>query len=799
VKPGKLLYLYGGWVRANRVREVLAAGGIAIGVALVFATVTANLSIGSSANRIITGLAGSAQLQATARTPNGVPAKPIVLSGVSAAANVLEVPITITHNDRQIATQIVGAGAGIVVLNPMIGNVPPTEGLMFPSSLADSLGVRRGDVVTITARGRAIRQVVQRVLGAETIGVLAESNIAFAPLSYTQRLLDVPDVISTILVRAEPGKIGVAEASLKRSLEPAMEVTNSKTDTTLLGEALKPQDQSTALFVLLGILVGVLLVVTTTMLSLADRRQELAELRLQGYAPRQLAQIVFSQGIILGAASSFIGVAGGWVLAVSVFRSNPAYLASAFPFGSQTVISIPLAIGVWVAGTLVACACVSVSLAGKRSTTMSIQRSRLSGIALVLLAGSLLALSAVPLIAALLLAGALFLMVPVWLATVVRFADGEAKWPMVAAGSIKASQLRSIGLAATAAVGVFGAVIAQGAHSDLLKGLERGYAQYVGSANVWVSAPSDDLATTPFPERGLAGQIRGVRGVTAARPYYGGWIDMGSRRVWLIARSSPQIIPAGQIVRGTASVAEQRLRQGGWIAVSDQLAHTLGVHIGDPVTIPTPRGPRRYRLAATTTNLGWSSGVLFLPSSEYVRYWPNPTPTALEIDGNPNLSVVQRIVGPGLSVQASGQRASIANALPRQGLERLSQIAWLLVIAATVAVALALCASMFQRRGQLASLRLQSFTPRQIQMILSWEAALVVGSGALLGAVAGLYGHFAADTYLRESTGYPVAWSTGFPMVLWIVFAVAIVTVVILVAPGRSAARSPLRLALEGR
>lgn len=799
MKPGELIYLYRGWVRAKPMRETLAAVGIAIGVALVFATIAANLSISSSANRIITSLAGTAQLQASSRDPNGAPERTLHLPGVSVSANALEAPITLSHGERVIATEIVGAGPGVVMLNPTIGNVAPSDGLMLPSNLAVALGVKRGQSVAIAARGRATVEVVQQILGSETVGALSESRIAFAPLGYAQRLLGLPGRVSTILVHAD--NLKVAEASLKRAVEPGMEVTNSATDTALLNEALKPQDQSTSLFALLGILVGVLLVVTTTMLSMADRREELAELRLLGYSPKQLVQIVLSQGFILGGASSLVGVAGGWVLAVTAFRANPAYLASAFPFGSGTVVSIPLAVGVWFAGTVLACLCVSVALAGHGPAARVDARTRRRSLAIAvgLLAGSLTMLTILPLLSALLLAGALFLAVPAWLSGATRLADRDVKWPMIAAGSIRSSQVRSIGLAATAAVGVFGAVIAQGTHADLLKGLERGYKQYVESADVWVSAPSDDLATSPFPERGLATKIQRVPGVRSVRPYYGGWIDMATHRVWLIARSSHRILPLGQVIQGDAITAEWRLREGGWVATSDQLARTLKAHIGGFVTVPTPTGPERYRLAATTTNLGWSSGVLFLPASDYVRYWPGAIPTALEIEGHPNLATIQRITGPGLSVQMSSDRARIADALPRQGLQRLSQIAWLLVIAATLAVALALCASMFQRRDEFASLGLQSFKPRQIQWILAWEAILVTGSGAVLGALAGMYGHFAADRYLHDTTGYPIVWSLGLPTVVLTLSAVAIVTALVLIVPGRSAARSPLRLALEGR
>lgn len=274
---------------------------------------------------------------------------------------------------------------------------------------------------------------------------------------------------------------------------------------------------------------------------------------------------------------------------------------------------------------------------------------------------------------------------------------------------------------------------------------------------------------------------------------------MAGRRVWLIAHSSPILLPSGEIVQGNEAIAEQHLREGGWVVLSDQLARAISAQIGSTVTIPTPAGPKMYRLAATVTNLGWSSGVLFLPVIDYMRYWPLPAPSALEIDGQPSLDEIQRVVGPGLTVQTSSQRAVAADALPRQGLERLSQIAWLLVVAATLAVALALSASIWQRRSELASQRLQSFTPRQLQTILACEALLIVGAGAVLGALAGAYGHFASDRFLRDSTSYPVAWSLGLPTMIGTVILVAVATVLILAVPGRIAARSPLRLALDGR
>jgi putative ABC transport system permease protein len=821
VSLSKLVYLYAGWVRDKPAREALAALGVAVGVALVFATMTANRSIAGSADRIVDGLAGSAQIQASARGPSGVSRSSLRIShlpGVQQAVPLLEGPVAISHAGRTVSTQVVGAGIGVASINNLAETVPLTGGgLMLPAALASALNVPRGQpggsTVTIFARGRVVRVRVQRVLGPEVLGELSHSLVAFGFLGYVQRLLGLPGRISNILVRAAPGDTALARRSLAGVVQPQMKVSSATSDRSLLREALRPQDLSSSFFALLGVLVGVLLVVTATMLTIADRRRELAELRLQGYSPRQLVVIVLFQGVILGAISSLVGVLAGYGLARGVLRATPDYLASAFPLGSGTTVSVPLAIGAWIAGVALTCVCVSPVLLDRsgwaegRTIGTQTRRWMLAGaVGLVVL--SIVAIAWAPLAAALLLVVAIPLCMPAVLAGVVsvleRFATGSrSRWLALAVGSVRATQLRAIALAATAAIGVFAVVVAEGAHGDLLRGLEGGYDRYVASADIWVTSPMDDLATSPFPAGRLTARIARVPGVTSVRPYYGGWIDMNGRRVWLISRSAAGLIPGAQVIRGNAKLAHQRFLSGNWIAISDQLAHTIGVHIGGTVSIPTPSGPERFRVAATTTNLGWSSGVVFLPARDYTQYWA-AAPAALEVDTTPTMRAValaniRHIVGPGLSVQTSAQRAGQADALPRQGLERLSEIAWLLVVAATVAIALAMGASIWPRRGELASLRLQSFTPRQVQAILAWEAVLVMGSGGVLGILAGVYGHIAADGYLRLSTGYPVIWALGVPTLASVVLLVTVVTAMILAAPGYIAARAPLRLALDGR
>ena len=66
-----LLHLYRRRLRAHPTGELLAGGGVAIGVALVFGTLVANASLTSSASKLVHGLTGSARFALVARSPRG--------------------------------------------------------------------------------------------------------------------------------------------------------------------------------------------------------------------------------------------------------------------------------------------------------------------------------------------------------------------------------------------------------------------------------------------------------------------------------------------------------------------------------------------------------------------------------------------------------------------------------------------------------------------------------------------------------------------------------------------------------
>jgi putative ABC transport system permease protein len=277
--------------------------------------------------------------------------------------------------------------------------------------------------------------------------------------------------------------------------------------------------------------------------------------------------------------------------------------------------------------------------------------------------------------------------------------------------------------------------------------------------------------------------------------------------MWIIARApgTPAPIPASQVQEGNVAIATARLRAGGWITVSEQVAEAHHVRVGDTLTLPTPSGPVGYRIAATTTNLGWSAGAIVIGATDYRRAWASTDVSALEVSARPRVDVpalkraVAGLLGPGssLAVQTSGERAAQADALARQGLSRMSQITLLLMIAAALAMAAAIGAGIWQRRSSLASLRIHSFTPWQLRGVLACESILVLGTGGLAGAASGIYGHLLCDRYLRLTTGFPAPFAFEGARTVQTILLIVVGALAVLAIPGYVASQAPPQLALQ--
>jgi putative ABC transport system permease protein len=847
IGPYALLWFYRRWLRVHAVQELLAGLGVAIAVALVFATIVAAGSIAGSAGEAVHAVIGPANLQLHARAPTGIPQRLLqrveALPGVEHAAPLLEQSATVLGPRGGHATvDLAGADASLVLLDGLGHTLPRATltagGVGLSAETAREIGLPAagagapGQRVTLTLGGHSLRERVSAVLGDETFGALAQARVAVMPLEDLQRIAGMQGRVSRVLVQTRPGQANGVRAELARLAGGRIDVAAADQDIVLLEQALRPSNQASELFAALSALLGVLLATGALLLAAPERRRAIADLRLMGAKRSAIVQMFLFQAVVLGAIASLVGLLVGYGLSLGFFAQSPSYLAEAFTLGTRTVIgTAPLLIAL-IGGIAITCLASMAPLLDLRRTgaldrvyrddgvpgnALAPRAQRSFGIAAaaLLIAASILFASAPPLalVACTLLALATVLAVPLTLGAGLRAAGALAERRQtltalpVALSSLRATTLRSLALAATGAVALFGSVALGGARSDLLHGIEGFARSYSADAAIWVSSPGDAQAVVPFAADGLAPRLRLIPGVAGVRAFQGGFMQLDGRRVWIIARppGGAAHVLASQTVAGSASLASRRLAEGGWVALSRQLAEALHVGIGGRIRLPTPSGEASFRVVALTSNLAWSPGAVFIGDADYSRLWRSGEPTALALALAPSAqpalvrASAQRVLGDGSGLRAStaAQRQARIDSLTGEGLSQLQEISTLLLIAAILAMAAALTSAVWQRRAALAGLRLSGAQPRRLRKILLVESALMLGTGCATGALAGVYGEVVIDGYLARVTGFPVAsLATGLrPLAIF-----ALVTAVVLAiaaTPMLAASRVSPRLAFD--
>jgi len=834
-----LFYFYRRRLRARLMQELFALIGIAVGVALLFAVQVSNTSLNASIVQLTNRFAGRAQLQLRDRDPHGFDAGLVRavqrLDGVAAAAPLLEAQANVVgpHGARSVtllAANPAFARLGGDLLSAFTaGRLAKLRAVVLPSPVARQLGVRFGDTVKVQVGGRSTPAPVGAIVDQGDVGPLADSPTMIASLAYGQELAGMPGRISRIYVIPRPGRLHDVEAGLSRIAAGRLDVRSADSDKRLFAQAATPNNQSTDLFAAISALVGFLFAFNAMLLLTRERRGLIAELRMSGFGAGAVVQVLVFDALVLGIVASLVGLVLGDALSRDVFRPAPGYLTVAFPVDTARVVrwqTVVLAIGSGILATVLATASPLTSMLSRRPLDATddnarsdhrghARRYRTLAAGLTCLAVTTIVLVAAPQVALLgmaTLVASMLLTLPSALRGALSLADLARRRvrsivPVVAIGELQSAGSRSVALAAIAAIAVFGSTAIEGAHRDLGGALDRDSHELNAGPDLWISAAgsANVLATSPF-RSGVAREVARVPQVAAVSVYRGGFLNLGDRRVWVLGppRMDPQPIPPSQVVDGDVALATARLRGHGWAVVSQVIAEQRHLHVGTSFTLGAPR-PARFRVAAISTNLGWSPGSVIVNADDYAKAWASDDASALHVflahgvSPDRGARLVAAALGPdtGLTVETAWQRERRHRATSRQALQRLTQIALLVLIAAALAMAAAMGGMIWQRRRRLAELKLVGIDHRRLWRALLLESALLLGIGCTLGALYGIYGEQLLDRALNTVTGFPVDYSLS---VLVALLSLALVTAVALgtaMLPGYLAARVPADAAFQ--
>ncbi len=831
------LHLYRVRLRARLLQECFAVVGIAAGVGLLFASQIASSSLSSSVGQLNSGIVGGATLQITARDPHGFPETVVAqarrLPGVRVVAPMLEVSANAVGPKGSESVELVGADENLLRLGgSLVHNVKQkpfgTIGfLVLPAPVASAIGVSKyGDVFHVQAAGNYSEAVLDEQLTAKAVGPLINSPIAVGPIEYAQEASGAKGRVTRALVEPAPGQTATVRGELEHLAAGRLGVESSSYDEALFAKAAAATNQSTQLFAVISALVGFLFAFNAMLLTVPQRRRLIADLRRDGYTPPAVIAILMLDAVVLGAIACAVGLLLGDELSIHLFHSNPGYLSSAFAVGSQRVVSWQ-SVAIAVLGGMGAASVAVLSpfkdiVSRDPLAAIAVREERvgsvsplLTGIGLVCLAATLAILLAAPqaaIVGMVTLIASLLTLLVLPLVGVLALVRGLAPRlvsavPHIATMELRAGRSRAVAIAATGAIAVFGSVAIQGAHGDLLEGLDNAARDVNAPTDVWVSAAgsSNLLMTSPFPSSQLA-RLSALAGVREARIYRGGLLDYGDRRIWVMAPPSAAkpLVPPSQLVEGSVTQADARLRAGGWAVVSLAVADEHHLKVGDALALPSPN-PTAFRVAAISTNIGWAPGAVIVNAEDYARAWGSPDASAFQLLAKPGVSPAtlmheaRAALGSqtGLQVQTASHHQERLESITRQGLERLSQIATLILVAAVLAMAAAMGAMIWQRRPRLAKLKLEGFAHAELWYTLVLESLMLLGVGCFSGAIVGLFGQQLLDRALNLVINYPVVSSVGVLVALSSLALVTAAAVLMVAIPGWFAARVPAGLALQ--
>jgi putative ABC transport system permease protein len=828
---GEMYGVYRAWLLSRHVLvlEFFAVLGLAIGVALLFASQVASTSLDSSVRELTNRIVGSSQLQLDSRDAAGFNQRLVTqvarMPGVRAALPVLEQPATIIGPKGEASVDLLGADprfarAARFLPHMSARQLERQKGLVLPSALAASLGVGPLEGVTVQVGEKVVGSYVGATLGRSQIGGLAQSQIALAAIAYVQTLAADPGNVTRIFIQTLPGQQAEARASLQTlASRENLILTSANFDAQLFSVASAPAQQGEGLFSVISAIVGFLFAFVAMLLTVPERRKAIKEMRNRGTTRLMTVQFLCCEAIILGALAAGVGFVFGELLSAHVFRSEPGYLSFAFPVGSQRVVTFPtiaLAVGLGILAAFVGILAPlwttltqplqpPVRTRSRRSRTTRAQLIT-GGLCLAITTLILILRPQAAVAGNVTLLVALLCLLPILFRGIIA-AFGILQNPFGATSTRlarialrePATRVSAQGIAAMGAMAVFGIVAILGAQQNLEHGLNRTATEVNDVADLWVSpgGVNNTLGTTPF-SAAVAPKLRHVPGVQSVSIYRGGFLDLGDRRTWIIAppRNSPQPIPPGQLTEGNLQEASARLRGHGWAIVSEAIADEMHLHIGEQFTLPARR-PSTFRVAGLSTNGGWPPGAILINAADYSEAWGTTAASALMIALRPGVTPsqgrdeVKRALGAdsGLTVQTAEQRAHEWQTISHQGLARLTEIATLVKIAAILAMAAVMASMMWQRRGKIAYDKRQGHTGLIMWLALFFESAVLLGAGCSIGALFGVFGQLVISHALATITGFPITISTGavVAVVSFTIVSAAALTIVAL--PGAIAAR----------
>jgi putative ABC transport system permease protein len=769
-------------LRARRVRSTLTIVGVALGVGMVVASLTASLGIDGAVERTVAAMIGRADLRVAAFQERGLSDTTIqairTTPGIEAAVPSLERRLYLRRDDSGIALSDPVMIRGIdPALDPLVHDLrilngsglsaPDAPTALITERLARREGLGIGSRLTLQTAGDPVVVEVVGIVATGGAADAADERTVVVPLSVVQSVLGL-DGVGQVDIRLAPGTSQDAVVSeLARRITVDPYVLSVPADLAASLRASTAEFQATlAMIAVISLFVGAFLVFNTLSLTVVERSREVGLLRAAGATHGQILVFVLVGALVLGLAGSVLGlvVGAGLGALVGVGIQLTGTAPFAVPDVPPEIAAIAIAVGTVtaLAGGLEpawrATRISPIEAVRLRADPTGARQARLRWLLVVIPAVALVGLVVWPggtddlaSLRALAVYGILVLatlLSPLLITPLARivglpFALFARLDERLARGSLSRDRSRTTLTLGALAVGL-ATIVAIG-----------GVAQQARlAASAWLTSvvPGDEVATSIRPiglDEEIGGLLAAVPGVERVTPV--ATFDLAYRGVRLdgAAVVGSDLLADGRLtfVQGDRDSALRALDDGGAVILARSTADRLGLSVGSVMPFTATGGSRpELRVVGVVERslpgrtgeslmVGWSdaSEAFGVTGADFfgVRYQPGQMPVAQS-----QLEATARSLAlePASLDRVQG---AVQDALARVfGL--FDALALVAVLIAALGIVNTLSMSVLERVRELGILRATGMTGRQVARMVMIEAGILGLVGSLIGIGTGL-------------------------------------------------------------
>jgi len=244
--------------------------------------------------------------------------------------------------------------------------VPGAWGVVLGGELARVLGVHEGDKVTVILPGGQVTPagIVPRLRSLTVVGTFDaghyeyDSGLALVALDDAAKLFRVDGPTGIQLRLKDLDRAPLVAAELAHSLGPDVVVRDWTSTNRNWFSAVQVEKRLMFIILTLIIMVAAFNLVSTLVMTVTDKRADIAILRTLGATPRSIMGIFFVQGAAAGVIGTLTGVALGLLIAFNIdvivpaiervlhvsFLPSSVYLISRMPSDPQQGDIVPIVI-----------------------------------------------------------------------------------------------------------------------------------------------------------------------------------------------------------------------------------------------------------------------------------------------------------------------------------------------------------------------------------------------------------------------------------------------------------------------